>query len=340
LGLTLWLLQLHASIVVLAGIQVCGLLLDMTGTWLIIRRRHPTICVRLSDFDWVVLRRIFAFSVYVLILGAGARLIFETDALVIGAILGVAAIPAYAVPNSLMVYLMEFVIGIAAVVGPMATTLSSVGKHDELRHLFLKWSKMALSLTIAGGVFLIVLGPRFIAFWIGPEYEHTSGPVLQILMASSFVFMPARGVALPILMGVGKPKLATVAFLAAGVLNLTMSLLLTGPFGLIGVAIGTAVPNVLLALVIVALACRELHITLPQYVRYVVPRASLGALPVLALLLWIRFEWQVSGLTDLAAAGAAMGMLFAVVWVAFVYRGDPYVDVRAPILRLRAWSRA
>jgi hypothetical protein len=92
--------------------------------------------------------------------------------------------------------------------------------------------------------------------------------------------------------------------------------------------------------VIVALACRELHITLPQYVRYVVPRASLGALPVLALLLWIRFEWQVSGLTDLAAAGAAMGMLFAVVWVAFVYRGDPYVDVRAPILRLRAWSRA
>jgi O-antigen/teichoic acid export membrane protein len=199
---------------------------------------------------------------------------------------------------------------------------------------------MALSLTIAGGVFLIVLGPRFIAFWIGPEYEHTSGPVLQILMASSFVFMPARGVALPILMGVGRPKLATLAFLAAGVLNLVMSLLLAGPFGLIGVAVGTAVPNVLLAIVIVTLACRELQITVRQYLGYVVPRATLGALPVLALLLWFKLQWQVSGLTELAAAGVAMGMLFAVIWVAFVYRRDPYVDLRAPFLRLRAWSRA
>src|SRR6185436_8603456 len=116
---------------------------------------------------------------------------------------------------------------------------------DELREMFLKWSKAALSVTIAAGLFLIVLGPRFIGWWISAEYEGPSGAVLQVLMASCFVFLPARGVALPVLMGLGKPRIPTIAFLAAGLLNLIMSALLARPFGLVGVAVGTAIPNVL-----------------------------------------------------------------------------------------------
>jgi O-antigen/teichoic acid export membrane protein len=340
LGLTLWLLQMQASLVLLAAIQIAGLLFDFSMSWLLIRRRYPHLRVNLKDFDRATLRRIFSFSVYVLLLGTGARLSFETDALVIGALLGVAAIPAYAIANSLVVYLVEFVIGIAAVVSPMATTLASANRHDELRDLFLKWSKIALSLTVAAGAFLIVLGPRFIAWWIGPEYEASAGPVLQILMASSFVFLPARGVALPVLMGIGKPKAPTIAFLAAGLLNLGLSLLLARPWGLAGVAIGTAVPNVLFAMVVVTLACRELQITVPQYLRYVAPRAALGAMPVMALLLWFKLGWQVHSFVGLFASGVAMVLVFVVIWVAFVYRGDPYIDVRAPFMRLRAWGRA
>ena len=103
---------------------------------------------------------------------------------------------------------MDFIIAIAAVVSPMATKLSTEGRRDELREIFLKWSKVALSLSIMAGLFLIVLGPRFIGWWIDPSFEEPSGQVLQILMVSSFMFLPVRGVALPILMGLGKPKAA------------------------------------------------------------------------------------------------------------------------------------
>src|SRR5260221_364631 len=84
-------------------------------------------------------------SLYVLLLGAGARLSFETDALVIGGVLGVGAIPFYAVANSLVVYLMDFTIAIAAVVSPMATKLNTEGKRPQLIEIFLKWSKISLS---------------------------------------------------------------------------------------------------------------------------------------------------------------------------------------------------
>jgi O-antigen/teichoic acid export membrane protein len=338
LGLTLGLLAWHASLVLLATVQLATLAFDFSATLLLIRRRYPAVRVRLGDFDRATVRRIFSFSMYVLLLGAGARLSFETDALVIGAVLGVAAIPFYAVANSLVVYLMDFSIAIAAVVSPMATKLNTEGRREELTAMFLKWSKISLSLTLMAGLFLIVLGPRFIGWWIAPDFEKPSGVVLEILMVSCFGFLPVRGVALPLLMGLGKPRTPTIAFLGAGVLNLILSLALARPLGLAGVAIGTAIPNLLFAAVVLVVACRELGLGLTAYFAYVVPRAAVGAVPPLALLMWFKFGVQVQTLPGLAAAGMAMVALFGAVWVLFVYRGDPYVDVTPR--RLRAWSRA
>jgi O-antigen/teichoic acid export membrane protein len=341
LSLTVVLLKLNASLVALASVQMACLAFDFGVSWLVIRRRYPAVRIGLSAFDKETVRRVLSFSLYVLLLQAGARLAFETDALVIGGLLGVGAVSFYVVANSLIVYLMEFVIAIAAVVSPMATKLSAEGRLDELGEIFLKWSKVALSLTILAGLFLIVLGPSFLGRWIDPSFEQPAGQVLQILMLSSFLFLPARGVALPILMGLGKPKAPTIAFLVAGVLNVVLSVILARPLGLAGVALGTAIPNVLFALVVLVLACRELGITLGRYTRYVVPRTVIGAIPVLALLLWFKFGLQVRDMIGLVAAGSAMVVVFALTWVFFVYRDDPFVDLRLHLMRFRPWrSRA
>jgi O-antigen/teichoic acid export membrane protein len=340
LALTVGLLTLHSSLVLLALVQLLCLAFDFFVSMLFIRQRYSGIRVRLADFEWATVRRIFSFSLYVLLLGVGARLSFETDALVIGAYLSVGAIPFYAVANSLVVYLMDFVIAIAAVVSPMAARLHAEGRVEELEAMFLKWSKVALSISVLAGVFLIVLGPAFIGWWIDPSFEQSSGIVLQILMISSFVFLPVRGVALPVLLGLGKPRTPTLAFVAAGLLNLALSILLAGPFGLAGVALGTAVPNVLFALVVLAAACRELGITVSVYLRYVVAKAALGALPLLVLLSWFKFGWQVQGIAGLTAAGTLTLLLFAATWVLFVYRNDPFVDLRPYLVRLRAASAA
>jgi len=290
LVLTVGLLSLDASLVVLAAIQLICLLADFAVSMIVIRRRYPSVRVTLADFDWAMVRRIFSFSMYVLLLSAGARLSFETDALVIGAFIGVGAIAFYAVANSLVVYLMEFTIAIAAVVAPMATKLNTEGRVPQLRSIFLKWSKVSLSITLMAGLFLIVLGPRFIAWWIDPSYERPSGVVLQILMVSCLAFLPVRGVALPVLMGLGKPRTATIAFVLAGLANLVLSIALARPLGLAGVALGTAIPNVVFAAVVLHVACRELEISLAAYFKYVVPRAMVGAIPPLALLLWIKLR--------------------------------------------------
>ena len=339
-ALTIGLLRVHGSVIALALVQVACLVFDFVISCVLIRRRYPDVRITLADFDRQMVRQIFSFSAYVLLLNAGARLAFETDALVIGAFIGVGAIPFFVIANNLVIYLMEFIVAIAAVVSPMATKLHTEGRTDELREIFLKWSKVALSLTMMAGLFLMVLGPRFIGWWIDPSFEAPSGEVLQILILSSLVFLPVRGVALPILMGIGKPRAPAILFIGAGVLNLALSVALVKPLGLAGVALGTAIPNALFAVVVLAIACRELQIGVGHYLRYVVPRAALGALPVLALLLWFKLGLGVQGITGLAAAGSAMLLLFALTWVFFVYRDDPYVDLKGGLVRLRGWSRA
>ena len=340
LGLTLGLLTLKASLTVLALVQLACLVFDFALCWLLVRRRYPETRIRLADFDSTVVRRIFAFSLYVLVLNAGARLSFETDALVIGAFQDVGSIPYFTVANSFLIYLMEFIIAIAAVVMPTATRLKTQGRQPELRAILLKWSKIALSVTMMAGLFLIVLGPRFIAWWIDPTFERPAGQVLQILMISYLIFLPVRGVALPILMGLGKAGLPTIGFLVAGLLNLGLSILLVRPLGLAGVALGTAIPNVLFAGLVFWQACRELETPMAEYLRYVFPRAVLGALPVLGLLLWFKLGLDVRSLGGLAGAGVAMVVLFGLTSVFFVYRNDPYLDLRARLPLLRAWSRA
>src|SRR5205807_88102 len=188
----------------------------------------------------------FSFSVFELVLNAGTRLSFQTDSLVIAKFQDVSAIPYFTVANNFVIYLMEFVLAIAAVVMPAATRLKTQGRAAELRETFLKWSKIALSVTLMAGLFLIVLGPRFIAWWIEPEYERPAGQVLQMLMVSYLVF-----------------------------------------------------------------------------------------LPVLGLLLWFKFGLDVRGIGELTGAGVAMTLLFGWLWVFFVYRNDPYVDLRSRLVGQR-----
>ena len=93
----------------------------------------------------------------------------------------------------------------AMVVMPTAAKLQAEDKVGDLKQIFLKWSKISYSLSLVVGVYLLVLGPEFVSWWVGPSLSEPAGKIIRVLMLSYLPFLPARGVALPILMGLGKP---------------------------------------------------------------------------------------------------------------------------------------
>jgi len=339
------LLRLYPSLILIAVSQLAIMVVEFIVSMVIIRRHWPGLRFGLRGFDRARLRTILGFSLFAMLLNAGSMLSFQTDQLVINAYRGPEQGTYFDVGNKFFPVLLGLVLGIGVVMMPRATKLQATGSWDELRADFLKWSKVAYSLALLVGVYLMVLAPEFIAWWVGPElaqpFAMPAGRVTRVLMFSFLFFLPVRGVASPMLMGLGKPALPALAFLGMGIINLIISLLLVKPLGIFGVAVGTAIPCVLFALLVAWLACRAVGTPILTYLDYVMLRPSLGVIPPLALLVVIKREMHVFNIhasrtvefVPLFVAGVGMVAVFLVVWALFVYRDDPYVDFNAALLR-------
>ena len=322
---TFLLLRWWPSVVVVAAIQFVALILEFLFAWAMVRRRYPHIRFRIGKLRWSALKEILAFSTFVMILSVGSQLSYQTDALVIGRFLDLGQIAFFAVASNLTLYYIDFLVGIASVVMPMTTKLQTEKNDAGLRELFLKWSKIALGLSMIGGLFLIVLGPRFLSWWVGPTFEGPAGSVLQILMTSYLVYLPVRAVSQPMLMGLGMPNKPAVGFLIAGVSNLAISVLLAPKYGIAGVALGTAIPNTLYALYLVRETCRAIQLPLGTYVGYVYGKAALASIPVLAVLYAFKVGLDARSFVELAVAGIVSAALCVILWFGVIVRGDQYL---------------
>ncbi len=327
LVLTLVLLDVAPSIITVAVIQLIHISFEFLVSTYVMHRTYPEIRLSLRKFEPGVLKEIFSFSIYVLILNLGIQLSYQTDALVIGAFSDVSRITFYSVANSITIYYMEFIIAIAMVVMPNSTKLHTEGRMDDLRAMFLKWSKVALALTMAGCLFLMVLGGKFLGWWIGPEFEHDSGQVLFVLVLSFLFLLPARGVSMPLLMGIGNPRQPSLFFLVMAVLNVVISIILVKPLGILGVALGTAIPNVIFAIYLVYKSCALLDVPVLEYLRYVYLKPLIAAIPVLALLVWVQHTFNPEGIWELIAAGVASVAVLGIAWLVLVLRNDPYIEL-------------
>lgn len=341
LGLVVLVLTRWPSLVVLGVVQLAVMLLEFAVALAFIRKNHPEIRFGLGGLDRARLRPILGFSMFVMLLNMGTQLAFQSDQLVINAVSGPEQGTFFDIGNKFFAPLTGIVLGIGMVMMPTATSLQVTGQMDELRHVFLKWSKVAASIGMLVASFLFVLAPEFITWWMGPSFAGPSGRITRVLMVAFLLFMPVRGVASPMLMGLGKPALPAVALLVMGVVNLVLSLVLVGPLGIFGVAVGTAVPCALFAAVVAYIACREVEVRFVDYVRYVILRPAVGALvPVLVLVgLQRGLHLFPVGLSRMAlffrlfGAGAAAVAAFALTWIFFVYRDDPYFDLGAKVDR-------
>jgi len=326
--------QWAPSLVWLAWIFVAETVLVFLAFKILVARRHADAPIGLGGFDRSLVKELLGFGVFAALLNVGSLIAFQLDSLVIGAFMdqGPDPITDFDFGNKFFLPLANLMFGIGAVIMPTATALKASGEERALEHVFLKWSKISLSVVLPIGLYLTVLGPRFLAAWVGPEYEATSGPVTRILAPSFVVFLTVRAVALPILLGTSRPGRAAGGLLVASLVNLGASIALVElGYGLVGVALGTAIPNVVFAGYLLVLTCRHLSVGLGAWSRYVVGRAAVGALVPLAVLLAFEHGLDVRGFPSLVASGVVMMVVYGIVWVFWVFRGDPYLDLRAEL---------
>ncbi len=263
------------------------------------------------------LRRIASYSGTTFLIIVAGRLRFKTDALVIGTFVSAAAVTYFTIGSRLVDYASETVSSLAQIFVPMSSQSQAKGDLDGLRKIFVVGNRACAFIIFPITAVLTMLGKSIIEIWVGPKYVATSYPVLLILLYPT-TLMLAQSASGRTLWGMAKHRTWAWVVLVEGASNLILSVILVRPYGILGDAIGTAVP--LACSMIFFLPqhlCRLLGIKLRTYLSraFLLPLALCIPLVVALLLLHRWFIPHHFGplLIQLAIAGSvyAVGLAWA-----------------------------
>jgi O-antigen/teichoic acid export membrane protein len=166
---------------------------------------------------------------------------------------------------------------IAGVLVPRFSGLSETGDKEGTMKLLRRaslFTGLACSLVLVN---LAVLGPHFLQLWLRKPWAGTSGTILLILLPAYYLSLlttPSK----VLLLGRGKLRGLTIFIVAEAVANLVMTVVLIRSLGILGVALGTAIPMAFFHGVLYPLLLRkEIGLNVGEYWKMQAAALAIGA---------------------------------------------------------------
>lgn len=328
------------GIIALAMLQLGLSLVSNVLTFRLCRKDLPYLSMRLTWPRWAPSRRLLNYGKYVLIANVGDKLIFATDSIVIGASLPISALTYYAIGGSLIEYLRSFITSMGAVLNPLSSSLEARKETGAVATVLVTGSKISVLLGLPVCIGFIVLGERFISLWMGSAYGPPSGTVLAVLAAGYLVGMPYYSIS-GVLYGLGRHRIVALSRIFEGVANLVLSVVLVRSYGLVGVALGTVIPHVIVAgLVLPLMISGAVAVRRREYYESTYLRPFIASIPFWLACWWVARVVQPASLVTffLSVAVALPVYLLPCWWIAL--SGDERNHLREAVLgRLGVRSR-
>lgn len=284
---------------------------------------------QLRSTDSATLFRIVRHSSAILGMSIADRIRFQADAIVISAFAAPSAIADFALASRLSDIPGNFIQMIAQVVTPASSRFAALDQRDRMRELVLRGNFVCALLIFPASALIAVLAPQLLTLWVGAKYA-SAAPVLVVLVAAKMLYF-AQAAAQRALVGAGQHAGLVRILAFEAVANLGLSIVLVRPFGILGVAIGTAIPMAVTSIVFLPLLiARTLDVSVVLYLRRVLagPALFAAAVAVTARIVVTRSvaSWAAFGMESAAVAALAISLwalsrtATARLWVAGWYR--------------------
>ncbi len=237
------------------------------------------------------------------VINLASILINRLDAVVIGAVLGMASVTVYSLGQLVASYAMNAVSNISVAFSPQFAHLAATKETARMQGLLLSGTRIVALLTFAMGAGLFCFGSPFLELWIGAVYvtgnwAHRSDVVLWLLVAAQIPKMLFQVSWRYLFNSHQAAFLAKVQVLEA-ISNVVLSLVLVRILGLPGVALGTLIPLLINnCLIIPAHTSKVSGIRISRFVREAL------AVPFLLFLIWLAAGLSVRGIAPPTTWGA------------------------------------
>ncbi len=300
------------GLIALATAALTGLL-----QWVLLKRTLTGPILSLRSVDRATIWELVRYGVFFSLDAVVVLLVFKTDEIVIGAVLGVSAIALYAVLNQVIQSALSLVVRISSTLYPSFAALAARAEKAELARVYQMATDGALLLATGLCVVMGFFGPEAARLWL--KVEEVPSAVLVVLTCVIVAHTPVS-VASKLIAATGLlPRIALIS-VAEGVLNLLLSLLLIGRYGLTGVAVATLLAQLgTTTWFNPRLACRELGINVTRFWLGRLWRVSLAALPSLAVAALLFYYLTPRGVGPVLGAAGVTALVHAGASV-FVFR--------------------
>lgn len=296
----------------LIGIAILSLVLALAAgslNALMTRRLAPDFRLRWRTFNPGYLRTVLSYSLNIQG-GALSELLFDPlSKLVITRFLGVALVTQYEVGQRMITQLRGLFAVAFLPLFPGVSHLQAARDPQAVKTVYQRSTRYVYLLGWPAYLLLMIAAPWLLSAWLGPGYGQAAF-VMRVMTCGWFVSL----VAFPpymILQALGQAHLCLRAHVAQGLTNLTLALILVGPFGFNGVTLAAFTALVLgSALVLIAFA-QTLELSAGALASVVPWRAVSSALVVGASLYFVLTRLPQVTLLTLSALAVAYAVLYA-----------------------------
>lgn len=278
----------------------------------------PPGLVRWSQVSFSTLGTLAKFGVVTFWLTVAYVLRFQLDSWVVATFISVPAVAFFMAGGKLVSSTVEVVQTMAQVLTPMSSALHATGSIAGLRRVLLVGNRYCSFVAFPLAAVLLIIGSRVIQAWLGAPYI-SSQSVLVILMVPTALFS-AQASSPKVLYGMHRHHTLAKALLIEGVANLVLSAALARPYGINGVAMGTAIPLFCSCVFFLPIhLCRVLEIRLRDFVAECFLWPLLLALPFAMALHLLDVRFATRSLKELFEILILAGLLYGLELLAYFW---------------------
>jgi len=190
------------------------------------------------------IRKMLSYGSYSFLIIVVNLVIFNSDNVIIGIVLSTTFVTYYAIALTVISYLRSMINAIGVPLVPAISHFEATGDLKVVAGMSEQILKYLFYLCTGACCGILIFGADFIRLWMGPGFELTVD-ILYILVVPAIVYLP-QVASNSILFGIGKHRLLLVILAVEAVANIALSLVLVFKIGILGVALGTAIPQIII----------------------------------------------------------------------------------------------
>lgn len=312
-GLFFLVLGLGYGIVVLAITSVAIDFVGYVALVLLARRLAPWLKLGCRHFTLAKMRELMGFGIYPFLGKVGNTVKFRMSNVIIASALGLGAVTHYNIAAKLNGYFFDLISRFVPDMTAVYTRYYSRGEHQQIRDKFLILSRLNVIIGMLGIGAVVIFARPFITLWVGAKYLDAFVPLIILLAGRipALAVKPGRGIG----QAMARHRFPAVVSVVGASVSILLSLLLVQWYGLVGVALGLAIPMATTRAIITPLfLCHIMNLRLARFLKNILP-VMLVAASVHVPLWYVTTRVEIDAYWEIMAWAAG----YYTPWLVFFY---------------------